>query len=1521
MSAPLHAVAGEDGLRRAEAAADLLFDDPDCQVDDEPSSPEEAVAAVAQLAGRFAGSGGTVNKIIENARAGAKVLSGDRLQGLGEIVQNADDVQATRVRFLLEGDELLVAHDGRPVELRDVHALASPWLTTKHDSAAATGRFGIGLVTLHALADFFEVHCGHYHVRFGDPLLAAVEEPRLPPGFAGPGETVFRLLLKEGALDGEELLSWTSRWDDSALLFCASVARVSFTTADGDRTLALGWEELDVGSVDFGEGPVAVRRRVATAPGGGSWLVSGAEAPSPPGLSRAHKATGPTTPVAVALRVTGGEDRGQIHAGLPVVSTRLPLRANAQFDPIASRQALADQPWNDELAKLIATLWTEALLDLFGHHPTAAWAAVPLPGPPEPTDAPGPVARLEALVLERSRTAIASRLSFVVGGEGVAIAGLATEVTRLEGLLGPDEVAELAELSAALPTEMRDVAGRWRSVLEDWRRAGADVPLPVTVADALVFAGDESRDPGAAVALAAAALEENLGAQLGLVPCLVSADGHHLVAPGGTSAQVLVAGDEGLASALGMAIVLHDAHLADNTEAQAVRAWLQSRGALIDGADVRAVLARLAAAGDAGNGLAEAVGDHQLRALRDAFEPLGPADWSAFGPGVGRAVLLEGFRFDARGRKVALRTRPAFAYLPKSIDRVPDSFAVAAGATPKIQWLASRYSTVLKSPLGRGLGLGAQKFLGLLGAETAPRLVPHPALDPKYSSESRRGLGANTRGSPPARTRRLLEMGADFSLEDRTCPELDAVLNDIARDRKATRRRQRAAAILATLGRAWSSLGDAAEVPAALGYYNWQSKGSVPAWWLWQAMTISWLDDASATAAAPIGLRLRTSSTIAVHGPNAPGYLHIAFAEARRDVLAALGVMGEPSTADLLDRLRSLRDSPTAEDDPATDTAVIYQALAERLASRTRIPGDVGLATLRRAFGQGHGLIRTSSGWKPPTALLRGPPVFGRHRDFVPQVRETDRLWSTLQVRLPGVDDCVDVLAELARASASDVTTDAVVLDTLRLLVELLKKGPAAGTAQARRLSKVFLLTSRGWMNTRPVYAVDDPMVAGGLSGEVPVWLPGGELAQFESLFRPLRLTEISAADAVLVVGASEVDEEATALFRDAVALLHVDLSRNDPATEEALRVSWDSLAALEVRVAPQLRVRVEGPMEPARIVDVSAKADVEAGAVLFTDSDALRSVDCGGRLVAGLFAADRRRVAQAWLAAVQEALAGREAAPLELAAERAAAEKAATQADIAAKAQLAKLQGQAAGRRAAGAAGTKKRSGVGRPGGNAGAGAPTDKAGSGDQGAGGAKPTPPRVLVDPDSLYVVDPNGKIVSPKGGKTRAGSGKPRPRGHVSPRPGGAAPQGSTSARAYTDLEKETIGLRLARMVLASDAEEMIDLRAQHGVGADAMDKLKQFYELKVSAGAEPDRVTLEPSEISLAMSTPDFFLVVVSGVEGVEAQPRVRVIVDPTTQLRMVETSQVRLEGVKNSHSLVFDLKPGHPPSAAPEESA
>ena len=63
------------------------------------------------------------------------------------------------------------------------------------------------------------------------------------------------------------------------------------------------------------------------------------------------------------------------------------------------------------------------------------------------------------------------------------------------------------------------------------------------------------------------------------------------------------------------------------------------------------------------------------------------------------------------------------------------------------------------------------------------------------------------------------------------------------------------------------------------------------------------------------------------------------------------------------------------------------------------------------------------------------------------------------------------------------------------------------------------------------------------------------------------------------------------------------------------------------------------------------------------------------------------------------------------------------------------------------------------------------------------------------------------------------------------------------RDYSDPDRENVGLDLARMVLSSDREDIVDLRTQCGVGADAMDKLERFYELKVSGGGEPNYVTL------------------------------------------------------------------------------
>ena len=56
------------------------------------------------------------------------------------------------------------------------------------------------------------------------------------------------------------------------------------------------------------------------------------------------------------------------------------------------------------------------------------------------------------------------------------------------------------------------------------------------------------------------------------------------------------------------------------------------------------------------------------------------------------------------------------------------------------------------------------------------------------------------------------------------------------------------------------------------------------------------------------------------------------------------------------------------------------------------------------------------------------------------------------------------------------------------------------------------------------------------------------------------------------------------------------------------------------------------------------------------------------------------------------------------------------------------------------------------------------------------------------------------------------------------------------------------------------------------------------------------MTLTSSEVKRALNTPKFFLVVVSGVEGTDARPKVRVFVDPLNQLSKEYSGKIHIVG-------------------------
>jgi len=471
-------------------------------------------------------------------------------------------------------------------------------------------------------------------------------------------------------------------------------------------------------------------------------------------------------------------------------------------------------------------------------------------------------------------------------------------------------------------------------------------------------------------------------------------------------------------------------------------------------------------------------------------------------------------------------------------------------------------------------------------------------------------------------------------------------------------------------------------------------------------------------------------------------------------------------------------------------------------------------------------------------------------------------------------------------------------LETLRLLAALVATIPDLNRRVNRRLSNLALFTTRGWTNERPVYAIDDPALLEGLRAEVPVWDPGGEVSQFAALLAPLRITRLSAqATTVVEPESAERNADATELLASATSLLQDDLVRNEPHMAEALSIGWDRLREFQVRIDPDLRVPVAGLADRQPVdIDVTTKADVTRDVLFLRDPRLLRQVETGGRAIASLFAtADRRHLAQGWLAACVAADEGRMAQQLELAAQQAADERAREKEmaeRIAALGQeISDRQGGRARRR------------------------PMRTAGPAAGTTSGTTPPPtpqpkPRLLVDPSTLTVVTADGAPGE------RSGSGRPAERRGAgsSPLPppnrNAAAPRSRTAAPGFTPHDKESVGLELARLVLGGDAEDLIDIRAQHGVGADAIDGLDRFFELKVHLGDEPDTIHLEASQIRRALSTPNFFLVVVSNVEGANARPKVRIIIDPVHQLTMSQSSSVSYTGVHSAeHSLVYELRP------------
>lgn len=1514
--ATIDASVSDAELGRAAARA-ILDKGTDDAVFEERLTPEFARAAVDAISDGFAAQG-LVRQILRGATHGASQLNVEEFHGLIEIIQNADDVGAREVRMAIrrkaDGPELLVAHNGSRVLLRHVVAMSFAFLTTKTEETTSKGRFGIGLKTLARLGSNLEVHCAPYHFVVRGHGPRSTGPAAAIPGFYDPksGETLFRMSLRSG-FDEDEFRLWFKGLDAAHLLFLDTVGSV--------RLIDLSRRAKLLASHQLVHGPassvmLAGPRGVLNASVVGlrdprsraTWTRVTVDFPVPRNLARSGKATGPTSPISIA--VGEKEPVGKLFAGLPLrVQSNLPFNLNAQFDPDTARVQIQHKKWNEWLFQRAADLISAAARWQFEAGRVPGWRWIPLAS--EATSATDPwLSEQLGRTVEASQRDLAKRLRVTVGDQRVPVAKVVYEAAAVEGLLTAADQVELRPSHTALPSEIRGSGGRWRKVLDDL--AASEV---VTVTDAVSMFGWDGPRLGPrsgqwCVRVAAAGLSAKLEDRLDQSWSVRLVTGARTQPPRSSDGFVLVSSlnATGLGADLGLVKAVDDAYFEDNPSATEVRRWLERKNRLRDGITGLEALEHLARGGPAPRHL----DDRQVVALRDAFAAIALDDRRRLGRQVGKEILVDGFEW-VGSKRGAIEVRPTESYLSASIDGSGrDSWPTAADRTPGLRWVHGRYRDLLKDPeASRSSGsdektIGARALFTLLGAETTPRLVAPPNPSTRYRDIAYPIRGDS--GAAQAEAIASLRGYATHLRNDWDSPDLVAIVGDLVK-KGARVRRPRSQALLRCLAKAWSRLyADALVATAVHSEWSWIPVGDVPTSWLSILKSEPWLSNKFGRSKPPRQLAFQSIRMLDAFGPNNALYgAEFEGMEPYAHVLEALGVQTFPHASRIVDALGELRRKGEAGRSIARDAAILYDALGQHAEALTgaitpdRRIDDLSVSQLRARFGiaaDKPGLILAGGRWLPPNGVFRGPPIFGKRRPFVPDRLRSDRLWEVLNIQPPSIADCVAVLGEMADGKPDD-RDEAVLIEVYR---HLAKRVPTAQTLEQEALLHVPLWDGARWSRKRPIYAVDDPGLTLAMAGHLPMWQSPASIPSLGPLPHALgiRLLKRSAfVPSGIGPRAALEGLELQPVFRSAVQHLKSRFQRNDPGLYRALTVSWDALERAKVVVSPKLSLEVhiaEGSFSvPAR---AHVRPDPLPVLVSIAASDEAGSDETLGRAIAAIFDSsdsgaspiDREKLALAWAAAWRQASLGDAASPLDLPSEEETS-------DLVLSGFAADLsRGRRRGRVFESL--TKIPQAKVRT-----------TAGGAVDAAEEDQPVAVRDLKSASDLDVL--KWEIVKPR---TSQGPGRTDNRTvtlRAVPTSGGGGsvrgPANRAAPRGYTDQDIETLATDVLRRVLLTAGRTGDDFRSIRRLGADVVDDIGRFFEIKASYGPGADSVSLTAHEAKRAqVAKPgEFFLAVVTGLEK-GYQTQVRIIPDPLENLDWGEDGSLTLTGLRGA-GIVVDV--------------
>jgi hypothetical protein len=457
-------------IEGAQAAELIWRDHPDARAVSDPRTSTFADVVIDVLAHSLATMPGAIGQVVSGAASAAEDLNVDPFQGLVEIIQNADDLGATEVRFAIRKNDasfqLLVVHNGRPVVCQNVLAMALPYLTTKRDDPKQKGKFGIGLNTLARISTGLSIHSKPYHFSVKHLALGRiVPEESVDQFYDLSSDTLIVLDLNTDFRE-DALRQWFDSWEEDGLLFLGSVCSFRWCDLAG-QTLAqksvfvTAWQPA---ILDRRSEQIAARRRTVQADSV-TWTIFSRDVAIPSELERSHKAKSDTATVSIAVPEKSTKT-GVYVAFKTRVPTSLTISIDAQFDPSTAREELLDNAWNSWLIERIADLIVDIACGLLRSEPQSAWQIIPLAKEKVGNAATRWPRTAFDKAFQRIRNEIGARAALQLGDELIALDKTAYEDATLSGLLDVADIELLAPSRKAISLDPRDDADRWRDVLD-----------------------------------------------------------------------------------------------------------------------------------------------------------------------------------------------------------------------------------------------------------------------------------------------------------------------------------------------------------------------------------------------------------------------------------------------------------------------------------------------------------------------------------------------------------------------------------------------------------------------------------------------------------------------------------------------------------------------------------------------------------------------------------------------------------------------------------------------------------------------------------------------------------------------------------------------------------------------------------------------------------------------------------------------------------------------------------------------